>query len=108
MSKSRSERLGGWLACLALAALGGCTDGSTCVRESDCRGNTVCRVGRCVVSEDAGAVPDAPAADSGDAPGSADAPVSSDAGAPVDAADDAAADDAAVDDAAVDGGVDAP
>lgn len=112
MSKSRSELLVPILA-LAVALVSACEEG-TCVRESDCRGGNVCRVGRCVAAEDAGPTPDAPGFDTGDAPGldvgldapaddapSADATSSDDAPAGA-LADDAFADDAFADDALAD------
>lgn len=110
MSRSRSELLT-WAGVVIVAVLSGCEPG-TCVRESDCVGPTVCRVGRCVIADDAGPVPDAPAFDTGDANTDAavldagsdaaiDAPLASDASTADAPMDDAAMDDAPMEDAGV-------
>ncbi|MBN8614148.1 MAG: hypothetical protein J0L92_26355 [Deltaproteobacteria bacterium] len=114
MSRSRSD-LVTWaaIAVSIVALLSGCEPG-TCVRESDCPGQTACRAGRCVVVDDAGPVPDGATADVGDVgmpdAWSVDAPTddapSADApGVDAPSADDAPTDDAGAQDASLDASV---
>lgn len=98
MSKSPSEIVR--FAITALAAMLLACEGEPCVRESDCVGGNVCRIGHCVPVTDGGADAALDAGDGGgprDAGGAIDS--GADAGTGVDASADAASMDASAPDA---------